>query len=110
MPVCLTAGEANWVGWALDPMADFWCTPDGARERGEDTVYPESDLPTIKGGWLSTSAVDDINADLLYRLQIQAPDVSDGAPTPQAVAGGTRTALSAAAKVRAMCPGIEPYM
>lgn len=35
----------EWANWTLDPMWDYWCTEDGAWERGEDAIYYENQLP-----------------------------------------------------------------
>ena len=105
----LTPRQREWVEWALDPMADFWCSTEGARERGEDAVYDEADLPRLDGKHLVVSAIADINADLLYRLQVQAPQVAEGADTDQAASGAARAAMGVATKLADAVPGLTPH-
>ncbi len=71
----LTKAQAEAVEWALDPMADFWCTEAGANERGGMFIYETKQLPHIardpmagRYGSLILSPIEDINTDLQYRI------------------------------------------
>lgn len=94
----LTKKQLELVEWALGPMADFWCTEEGAYER-DGEVYQESDLPRIQFGQLFLSTVEEINEDLLYRLEEQLPDMASqdvGNATP----GDAKRAKDAARIIR----------
>jgi hypothetical protein len=75
----LTAGEIDAIEWALDPMADYWCSAEGAYER-DGQEYATDHLPTLFGDELVLSAVDEINSDLLYRVCEQLPDMAKSEP------------------------------
>lgn len=97
----ITPAEASWAEWAIDPMFDYWCTESGAYERGEDFIYEKTDLPIIIGNTLKISGIPDINEDLLYRLEEQAPSVSKtDSNSTQQEASRSRAALSLAKKIR----------
>jgi len=75
--VKLTLQQAEQVEWAIAPMADHWCTEDGAHGR-DGAMYHESTLPVVTADgtrktsrMLELSEVAEINADLLYRLEEQ---------------------------------------
>lgn len=81
----LTLQQAEQVEWALDPMADHWCSEAGADAR-DGEVLPESSLPVLgpcpgsrgpqkTSKALTLSDVPEVNDDLLYRLEEQLPDM-----------------------------------
>lgn len=76
------------VEWALDPMIDHWCTEDGAHGR-DGKLYSECDLPRLQGQDLRPSQVNEINADLIYRLGTHLSDISE---SPADIASGGRLA------------------
>ncbi len=96
MSTHLTKAQMNAVEWALDPMDDRWCSEGGAEER-DGPIYPESALPCIKHDDLFLSTVPEINEDLLYRLEVQLPDMCSQGNSPR---NGATAALRAAAKIR----------
>jgi len=98
--VLMTKAESYWAEWALDPMWDLWCTESGAWER-DGEIYLEMYLPRIMGNSLILSDVEEINEDLLYRLEEQAPDVSytDSISDQQEIVR-SRAALSLSKKIR----------
>lgn len=98
----LTQVQAEQVEWALGDMADFWTTEDGAEGR-DGKLYPESDLPVLDGLSLTISPIEEINADLLYRLEIQLPDMADMEGTSIAK-GKARAATNAATAIRKADP------
>lgn len=106
--VKLTLQQAEQVEWALGPMGDRWCSEGGAEER-DGEVYGDESLPVLgPDGTRQTtrilllSEVEEINEDLLYRLEEQLPDMErqaghsgfDGK-------GAAKAALNAAARIRA---------
>jgi len=107
--VLLTGPQAEQVRWALGPMDDYWCSEGGGHER-DGPIYPESDLPRLEEtSWKKTPAAlvlsphTDINADLLYRLEVQLQDMADAEPD-QAARGAARAGLKAAETIRRRCP------
>ncbi len=101
MAITLTKAQADHVAWALDPMVDHWTTPDGAHDRGGD-VLPESALPILRGRVLEVDHVTtDVVEDLLYRLEVQLPDVADAEgvrlPAADRAASKIRNAVDARA-------------
>ena len=96
----LTAGELDWAQWALDPMWDYWCTEDGAYERDGELVDSEW-LPYVRGTHLVLPLHGPIIEDLLYRLEVQAPDVAEtDAISEQQVAARSRPAIRLGEKIR----------
>ncbi len=99
--VVITPAEKVWAEWALDPMFDYWCNEQGAWERGEDEMYDIKDLPKVQGNILYLSNILDINEDLLWRLEEQAPSVCETmAISEQQIAARRRAPLSLARKIR----------
>ena len=92
----LTKAMIEHIKWAIGPMDDHWCTEDGAHGR-DGPMYPESDLPRIQHGDLFLSNVGEINADLLYRLEEQLPDMCRQGDAPR---NGATAALRAAEIIR----------
>ena len=99
--VKLTKRQASVVEWALDPMDDYWCSESGAWGR-DGPIHPESDLPKLQGLILTLSNVDDINDDLLYRLEDQLPDMEEQAAGQwtDEVEGDAKASISAAELIR----------
>lgn len=107
-PVILTATQTSHVQWAIDAMFDHWCTEDGAHAR-DGEVLPETAMPRIEHNhvnkqrnrlWLSDS--DDVNEDLLYRLEVQLQDMCDN-PDQRGTAsarGVSKASRNAAARIR----------
>lgn len=99
--IIMTPSEKQWAEWAIDPMLEYWSTEEGAFERGEETIYQENDIPKIIGNNLSISNIQEINEDLLYRLEEQAVAVcrTDSNSIRQE-RSRARAALSLAKKIR----------
>jgi len=98
--VLITPGQRDWADWAIDPMFDYWCTEDGAYERGGELVDSEW-LPYVRGTHLVLPLHGEIIADLLYRLEVQAPDVAEtDAVSEQQVAARSRPAIRLGEKIR----------
>lgn len=107
--VKLTLAQAEAVAWAIAPMSDHWTTEDGADARDGD-VIPGSDLPRIvPDGTRKTSKIlilsprDEVNEDLLYRLEEQLPDMarqSSGFENSDELRRSTKAALNAARRIR----------
>ena len=95
--VQLTKAQAEAVAWALDPMGDYWCSENEAWGR-DGPVYDDADLPKLKGTVLVLSPVDEINEDILYRLEEQLPDMIR--QDPEAPRNGATAALRAARLIR----------
>lgn len=95
--VKLTAKQAKHVEWALGAMDDYWTTESEAYAR-DGKVYPVSALPRLEGATLTLSEVDEINDDLLYRLEEQLPAMARQAAGHWDT-GVTRTAYLNAAKL-----------
>lgn len=101
----LTKAQAEWVSWALDPMVDFWCNESGAHDR-DGEVLPESDLPQLDGLELTLSENDEVNSDLLYRMEVQAVGMAEEngeysqAKAAERVAGKMRAASPAIAAMK----------
>lgn len=95
----LTKGEIEAVEWALDPMAEDWCTAQGAYER-DGREYATDHLPTIFGDELILSAVEEINSDLRYRVCDQFPATAS-IESAAVQRGAQRIADSLAAKLTA---------
>lgn len=98
MAIQLTRQQAAQVEWALGPMDDHWCSESGAHGRA-GLVYQESDLPRLDGLTIVLSTIEDINADLLYRLEVQLQDMAEEESTPQA-RGDAKAAMAVADKMR----------
>jgi spore coat polysaccharide biosynthesis predicted glycosyltransferase SpsG len=97
----MTPAELDWADWAIDPEWEYWCTEDGAWERGEDEIYTEQQIPQINGNILILSDIYDINEDLLYRLEEQAHDVSQtDADSGQQINARYRSAKNLSSKIR----------
>ncbi len=96
MSIHLTKAQMNAVKWALDPMRDYWCSESEAVGR-DGPVYQEDVLPCIKHDDLFLSTLPEINDDLLYRLEVQLPDMCSQGNSPR---NGATAALRAAAKIR----------
>jgi hypothetical protein len=108
--VKLTLQQADQVEWALGPMEDFWCTDEGAHERG-DRKYPANHLPIlIPDGDRKTSKIlelsqnDDINSDLLYRLEVQLKDMADEETGKDR--GASKAGRNAALRIRHRRPSL----
>ncbi len=102
--VNLTMVEAEQVEWAIGPMDDLWCTEDGAHGR-DGKVYEPSSLPALDRSYtdhvnLALSEVEEINSDLLYRLEVQLQDMADEEVSAEAKATA-RAGMKAAKKIRA---------
>lgn len=107
--VKLTLAQAEVVAWAIAPMSDHWTTEDGANARNGE-VIPESDLPRLEpDGTRKTSVIlvlsprDDVNDDLLYRLEEQLPDMarqSSGFEDGDELRRSTKAAYNAARRIR----------
>ena len=103
LSISLTPGELNWAEWAIDPMWEYWCTEEGAWERGEDTIFEESELPKLNGSILILSDIPEINEDLLYRTEEQSYNVCQtDAISEQQVSARYRSANSLSQKIRQM--------
>lgn len=110
--VKLTLQQATQVEWALEPMADFWCTVDGAHERGGlfkparflPRLLPDGDRKTSR--ILELSQDDEINSDLLYRLEVQLRDMAHE-NEDQAAKGHARAGWNAALRIRHRKPGLD---
>jgi hypothetical protein len=99
--ILITPAEKIWAEWAIDPMFDYWCSEEGAWDRGEDEVYDISDLPRVQGNSLTLSNILDINEDLFFRLKEQAPSVCETmAISEQQIVARCRAPLSLARKIR----------
>jgi hypothetical protein len=98
-PIKLTKAQAAWVQWALYPMVDFWTDEEEARGR-DGKVYSESDLPILNGLELTLSPVQEINSDLIYRMEVQAVDIA----TENEKYSSARAANAVAEKIRADNP------
>ena len=95
----LTPAELNWAQWAIDPMYDYWCTEDGAWER-DGNIYNENQLPILSNNNLTLSPIQEINEDLIYRIEIQAQDVSrTDSSSVQQESARSRAAKSLAKKI-----------
>lgn len=70
----LTAGETELADWALGPMDEYWTDEDEAVAR-DGEVYSPDYLPKLNGNILTLSAVDEINEDFRYRIEIQMADM-----------------------------------
>lgn len=110
--VKLTLQQADQVDWALEPMESFWCTQDGAHERGESKVCPVGHLPRLlPDGDRKTSRIlelsqdDEINSDLLYRLEVKLSDMAHENEDP-AAKGDARAGRNAALRIRHRRPGL----
>jgi hypothetical protein len=114
--VKLTLAQAEQVQWALDAMADFWCSETGAHERGGE-VHSESDLPLLgpcqgargpqkTARILALSTADEINSDLLYRLEVQLQDMADGESDGEA-GRAARAAVNACLRIRHASPALR---
>jgi hypothetical protein len=96
----ISPAEINWAEWALDPMYDMWCTEEGSYER-DGNIYNENQLPKIENGIFILSEIYEINEDLLYRLEEQAPEVSEcDAISNQQIKARCRAALTLSQKIR----------
>ena len=95
--VQLTPAEKKWAEWALDPMEDYF--QDLLKE---GTIKQLPALPRIEGMALVIPTGPDVQADLLYRLREQAPDVCEtDADSAQQAAARCRSALKLADKIEA---------
>jgi hypothetical protein len=85
-------------------MIDFWSTPDGAHER-DGNVFPPNALPKLlPGEVLELSQHDEINSDLLYRLEIQLSQIAmDEGPKEK---GDARAGRNAALRIRQRKPSL----
>lgn len=98
--IAITLAEKEWADWALDPMWEYWTTESGAYER-DGQIYEESHLPRIEGNNLFISDIPEINEDLLYRLEEQAPAVAEcDAVSEQQKSARCRSSFSLAQKIR----------
>lgn len=108
LKVKLTLQQAEQVEWALGAMDDYWTTEDEAEARG-GPVYPASALPRLEAHQgsrgptktartLILSPIDDINDDLLYRLEEQLPSMERQAAGQWEGGRGAGTAARAAAQ------------
>lgn len=111
--VKLTLQQADQVEWALEPMTDFWCSDEGANERG-GRVHPLNHLPVLMpDGTRKTSRIlelsqdDEINGDLLYRLEIQLRDMARGGEESGSGIGAARAGRNAALRIRHRKPGLS---
>ena len=96
----MTPAEMNWADWAIDPMYDMWCGEAGAWER-DGELYTEDKLPRIQGNNLILSDIQEINEDLLYRLEEQSFDASEcDAGSENQKSARCRAANSLANKIR----------
>lgn len=93
----LTKRQLELVAWAVEPMADHWCTEQGAHAR-DGEVLPESAMPYVLGKQVTLSTVPEVNDDLLYRLEEQLPDMVRG--NPDAPRGDAKLAVEAAGIIR----------
>lgn len=112
LKVKLTLQQAEQVAWALGAMSDFWCTPDGAHSR-DGKEYDESALPFLApdgtrktSRLLTLSIVEEINSDLLYRLEVQAQDMASTEGTSEAKGSG-KAAMNAALRIRHRSPNLK---
>jgi hypothetical protein len=91
----LTPAEKKWAEWAIDPMLDYF---EEQVRLGEMKQMPE--LPQIEKDELLIPANPDVQDDLLYRLQKQAPDVCEtDADSAMQAAARCRSALRLAKKI-----------
>ena len=95
--VPMSPAQLSWANWALDGMWQYWSTEQGAYDR-DGELYDESQLPQVQGNSLILSDVQEINEDLLYRLEELAYDVAeqDFNASDQQLAGHRRAAISLA--------------
>ncbi len=99
--ILMTPSEKKWAEWAIDPMIDYWCSQEGAWERGEDNVYSINELPRIEGNVLYLSNISEINEDFLYRIEEQAQHVCEtDASSNQQISARYKPALLLAKKIR----------
>ncbi len=69
--------QIEWIDWALDAMADYWCEISGSVER-EGPLYQESALPIIHGCQLQIDHCPvEIVDDLIDRLRNQAATMAE---------------------------------
>jgi hypothetical protein len=100
MSVLITPAEQQWAAWAIDPMWEHWCQESGAYDR-DGEMYEEINLPRIEGNNLFLSNIPEINDDLLYRLEDQAPATSEcDSTSEQQVNARCRSAFNLANKIR----------
>ena len=72
----VTKAEARILRWALGAMEDIAYNED---YRVEDEWYDPEHLPILKGRTLDLSnASDDAIEDLLYRIEEQMPEMTEG--------------------------------
>lgn len=96
----MTAAQLDWADWAVEPMFELWCTPEGAWARGEKLVLDESNLPAIVDNWLILNHPT-TTEDLVYRLKVEAPRVSEtDAGSDREVYDRMRAAISLAKKIK----------
>jgi hypothetical protein len=101
----LTKAQADQVEWALGPMSDHWCTASGAHAR-DGSIHDDADLPNLETTkWKNPAAVlilssfDEINEDLLYRLEVQLQHMADDDDTA-ASRGHAIAGANAAERIR----------
>lgn len=82
----LTKNQTDLIEWAIDVMPNFWCTEDGAHERG-GKMYGEEALPilSVKGLTLD-HCPEEIVSDLHYRITEQHVDMAEFEGRHQTVA------------------------
>ena len=74
--ITLTPQQAEWVDWALAVMPEYWEPGSDAADEAGFTEAP--DMPILIDRHLSVEDVHiDVMDDLLYRLTVQATDISD---------------------------------
>lgn len=108
--VILTKQQAEQVEWAIGPMHDHWCTEDGAYAR-DGEVLADDLMPTLEPEIgrngpkanrvrLLLSPNAEVNADLLYRVGEQLPQMAEQDDDPEANRATVKAARNAAARIR----------
>lgn len=65
----LTKKQASLASWALDPMSEY--------ADSDDSNYTVDDIPTLKDQELTFPTINAVS-DILYRLEIQYPEMCEG--------------------------------
>lgn len=96
----LTPAQIVQASWAIGGMEDYVGGSDGCN-------YEAADLPTLNGDVLTFPNVASV-PDILYRLDVQVPDMASGADTEAQGRGCVRAAANLAAKIRAATKYVGP--
>jgi len=69
--IALTPAERKWAEWAVDPMGEYWV------ERAENGDAVPTELPILLGRLLLIPQEELVVVDLLYRVEVQATDITE---------------------------------